>query len=285
MQDILSTAPHMRASLHDTLTKYTLDHITELDTIKLSPYDRLTLLRIIIGCCKNMDHDLRIKSLKTAARNMVNLSDRKLAFLSIMALSHQHNLESIRVSEMKSKLPNELRDMNLTSFFRVFRRSVEARIFTPSGKIKRKRGRRSPSGKNSNLPGPKSNYKQSQEMEDIIRVISIPSARKLIYLLLLESGLLFVDILYKTAIFLYALKMGGPDTIKKLLNCSFFPRREAFGDIDKLYGTIKDLNDDSLIRKADKMSVQYLVNLKVDNPMTYMSLVSDGLSYYEPSIF
>ena len=49
--------------------------------------------------------------------------------------------------------------------------------------------------------------------------------------------------------------------------------------------TIKDLNDDSLIRKADKMSVQYLVNLKVDNPMTYMSLVSDGLSYYEPSIF
>ena len=71
-------------------------------------------------------------------------------------------------------------------------------------------------------------------------------------------------------------------------NCSivlFFPSGKHSAILISCTGTIKDLNDDSLIRKADKMSVQYLVNLKVDNPMTYMSLVSNGLRYYEPSIF
>ncbi len=285
MQDILSAAPHMKVSLQDTLTRYALHHITELDKIRLSPYDRLTIFKIIIGCCKNIDYDFRTESLKAVARKLVNLSDRKLAFLSIMAQYYQQIPKITRMCEMKRKLSAELQNMSSTNFYRAFRRAVDANIFTPSGKIKRARGRNPSYANDSKLPGPNSNYKQSTTMEDIKRVISIPSARKLIYLLLLESGLLFADIFHKLITILYALKMGGPDNIMKLVRCSFFPKTEAFGDIDRLYSTIKDLDDESLIKKADKMSVQYLVNLTVDNPMTYMSLVSCGLNYYESSIF
>ena len=87
-------------------------------------------------------------------------------------------------------------------------------------------------------------------------MIYIPSARKLIYLLLFESGLLSAATLHNHIIFLFALKMGGPDTIRKVLRSNFYPKLEALGDIDELY----------------------------DNPMTYMSLVNRGLDYFEYSV-
>ena len=190
--------------------------------MELSSYDILTIFRIIVGYCKSIDYNFQIKSLKACARRMVNLSDRNLAYLSIIALSHQQIPRNIRVCQMKGKLPAELLNMNRTSFFRAFRRSVKANFFTSAGNVKRKRGRRSPHGIDSNLPGPNSNYKQSQAMEDIKRVISIPSARKLIYLLLFESGLLSSH-LHNHIIFLFALKMGGPDTIRKVSDLISIP--------------------------------------------------------------
>ena len=65
MEDIVSAAPNMRVSLKDTLTRYALNHITELDRMGLSPDHRLTIFRIIIGCCKNVNYDFQIKVVKS----------------------------------------------------------------------------------------------------------------------------------------------------------------------------------------------------------------------------
>ena len=167
-------------------------------------------------------------------------------------------------------------------FSEAFRRAVEANFFRhQQGTIKRKRGRRSPHGDDSNLPGPNSNYKQSQAMEDIKRVISIPSVRKLIYLLLFESGLLSAATLHNHIIFLFALitRLGGPDTIRKVLDLNFYPKLEALGDIDELYDTIKNLDDESLIKKAREVSAQHLSKFDSGQPDDLYVLVNRGLDY------
>lgn len=287
MKDILSAAPNMKVTLQDTFNGYALNCITELDRIRLSPYDKLTMLRIIVGCCKNNRFDFRITTLKAEARKMVNLPNRTLVFLSIIALLlNQQNPRDIRICEVKRKLSSdEPINCDRTGFFRAFKRCVELNVLDPAESSKPKRGRRSPVGNDYNFSGPDSMYKESRTVRDIKRIISIPSARRLIYLLLLESGILFKDLFHMLIVCLYALKMGGPDIIKKLAKSSFLKEAKELEYIDKLYDSIKNLDDKNLIRKADKMSLQHLISLRLDNPTTYMSLISYGLKYYESSIF
>ena len=220
----------MKVTLQDTFNGYALNCTTELDRIRLSPYDKLTMLRIIVGCCKNNRFDFRITTLKAEARKMVNLPNRTLVFLSIIALLlNQQNPRDIRICEVKRKLSSdEPINCDRTGFFRAFKRCVELNVLDPA-ETQSQREEEDLQWEMTIISGTDSMYKESRTVRGIKRIISIPSARRLIYLLLLESGILFKDLFHMLIVCLYALKMGGPDIIKKLAKTSLFKGSERIG--------------------------------------------------------
>ena len=75
-----------------------------------------------------------------------------------------------------------------------------------------------------------------------------PLRKKIDLFAILESGILFKDLFHMLIVCLYALKMGGPDIIKKLAKV-LFKRSERIG-VYRSYDSIKNLDDKNLIRKS-----------------------------------
>ena len=276
-----------QSTLRESVAQSTLDAMAVLEKENISRNDRLTAFKIVIGCWKLMaERKVDVSSMKSQAN--IRDSMKTVAILSIVAqLSNSENEVSYRPFDFKKNLPDDIKskisveDLTeaLHSLIGLGRLSHSAN----RGKIEKKKGKISSAGVDDIVPsGPNSRYVINRSLRNIERVIEIPAVRKLIFELILESGLLHKFIYTNMLTGLIFLRMKAPLELERIRK----ERERHAGktpSIDETYNMYNFLNrlDNKRLKKIalELMStVQWMITY--DYPAMLEFYKAGGLDYY-----
>ncbi len=260
--------------IHTEVSRLSLSSMIELDREISSPADKLIVIRTLVGCCKLISAQrIDPRSIKAAAKKLPG--KKIIAAMSILKQVYKEDkLNKYRPHEFVAKLPLEIRRMQPSDISEILSAMVHSRQLSKSKTDKseqKKRGRMSSISRAESITGPKSYYESSKFISNVMRVFAKPSARKLVFWILIDSGLLWNYLYGMVLLELYRTKLHPPN--KKLVED--VEHKENKTEVDNFIERLLHMDDTTMEKKAAK-TTSTLFSLITDDHDLMLNLYIRG---------